>query len=532
MKKSCTLAVVLTVAALTLIWVSGCKKQTTAVGSGSESGKIVSAEPTSFKEVTSKLDPGGSFYMYLSTEQALQNLSGKIGTWRDAVSSMPDMQDQQQAITNGFNIVTRLVKDSGIEDISGVGMSSIAREPGFYFNKMVVHHYSGQGNGFIWTMFGKEAHELAGLDLLPTNTAMAAFYDFDVAQGWSVIQKECEQSGFPQARQFLKDFPQQFEQGAGMKWDEVLGSLGGEFGMVVTLNEDRMVTIPVPGQGTMDIPEPAIMLVAKVKNDAIFNHIDEALQKTRQRIIRVDKGGLKMRTIPVPLPLPITLRPTLATSDGYLFVATSDAVIQEALGVKGGKAGLKSTAEFKKLSTGVPLEGNEFCFLSQRFGQAMMKLQQQAFEMNSQMPPQLKQLMQSLIKPDKAGYMFGVGGNTDEGWIAVGNGNQGGGSVLAAGAAVPVGLLAAIAVPNFIKARDVAQRNTCINNLRIIDGAKQMWALENNKTTGAVPSWSDLKPYLGKNAAKLKCPVGGEYIIGAVGEKPRCSIAGHELPQS
>ena len=41
-----------------------------------------------------------------------------------------------------------------------------------------------------------------------------------------------------------------------------------------------------------------------------------------------------------------------------------------------------------------------------------------------------------------------------------------------------IGLLAAIAIPNFVKARETARRNTCINNLRLIDGAKQTWALE------------------------------------------------------
>ena len=40
-----------------------------------------------------------------------------------------------------------------------------------------------------------------------------------------------------------------------------------------------------------------------------------------------------------------------------------------------------------------------------------------------------------------------------------------------------IGLLAAIAIPNFVRARNTAQKNTCINNLRQIDGAKQQWAL-------------------------------------------------------
>lgn len=528
MKKVSTLFLVLAVAALGVIWMSGCGKKTVPV----ESGKIVSAEPTSFKEVTSKLDPGGNFYLYLSTEQLLANLSDNLATWRDAVTSIPNLKDQQETVTNAFNVGTRLIKDSGVEDISGLGMSSIAREPGFYYNKLVVHHYSGQGNGFIWTLFGKAPHELGALDLLPTNTAMAAFYDLDAAQAWAVIQRECEQSGIPQAADLLKNFPQQFEQGSGMKWSDVLDSLGGEFGFVVTLNDQKMVTIPLPGQ-SLEIPDPAFMMVAKVKNDAIFNHIDESMKKNRQRgLIRVDKDGLKMRTMPVPVPLSITLRPSVATGGGYLFFSTSDALVKEAMAVKGGKAGLKSTEEFKKLATDVPLEGNEFCFVSQRFGQTMAKIQQQTLQMNDQASPKMKELLQSFMKPDKAAFMFAVGANTDEGWIAVGNGNKGGGSALAASAAVPAGILAAIALPNFFQAREVAQRNKCLNNLRQIDAAKQVWATENNKTPADVPTWTDIKPYLGKNAGKLTCPKGGEYIIGAVGEKPRCSIPGHTLPSS
>ena len=60
-----------------------------------------------------------------------------------------------------------------------------------------------------------------------------------------------------------------------------------------------------------------------------------------------------------------------------------------------------------------------------------------------------------------------------------------------------IGLLAAIAIPNFVKARTTAQRNACINNLRQIDGAKEQWALENNKTTGTqVASVSVVSGYI------------------------------------
>src|SRR4029077_6176876 len=122
------------------------------------------------------------------------------------------------------------------------------------------------------------------------------------------------------------------------------------------------------------------------------------------------KDGLKMRTVG-PIPFGVNLKPTIALSQGYLFLATSDAIVQEALAVKGGKAGLKSTDEFKKLTAGVPQQGNQFCFLSKRFGETLMTLQANAMENNSQTPPQIKELMQSLMQPEKAGFAFMVGGN-------------------------------------------------------------------------------------------------------------------------
>jgi FtsZ-binding cell division protein ZapB len=74
------------------------------------------------------------------------------------------------------------------------------------------------------------------------------------------------------------------------------------------------------------------------------------------------------------------------------------------------------------------------------------------------------------------------------------------------------------------------QQNACINNLRIIDAAKQQWALEKNQTVAAVPVAEDLVPYL-KDGIFPSCPAGGLYSINAVGEMPTCSIAGHALVQ-
>ena len=92
-----------------------------------------------------------------------------------------------------------------------------------------------------------------------------------------------------------------------------------------------------------------------------------------------------------------------------------------------------------------------------------------------------------------------------------------------------IGLLAAIAIPNFVRARKTSQTNACINNLRQIDSAKQQWALEANQTGNAEPAESAIAPYIGRDvsattlaAAGCNCPVGGTYDINALDATPSC----------
>jgi hypothetical protein len=96
---------------------------------------------------------------------------------------------------------------------------------------------------------------------------------------------------------------------------------------------------------------------------------------------------------------------------------------------------------------------------------------------------------------------------------------------------IMIPLMAAIAIPNFVKARSTAQKNACINNLRLIDGAKQQWALENNQNEDAIPHPEDLNKFLPRSFDEVKCPAGGTYSINRVADKPVCSIPEHHLPE-
>ena len=96
-----------------------------------------------------------------------------------------------------------------------------------------------------------------------------------------------------------------------------------------------------------------------------------------------------------------------------------------------------------------------------------------------------------------------------------------------------IGLLAAIAIPNFVRARTASQENACINNLRVIDGAIQQWALENKQAATQIVTEANIIPFL-KNPVTV-CPSGGitfadSCTIGNVATAPVCrKVETHKL---
>ncbi len=93
-----------------------------------------------------------------------------------------------------------------------------------------------------------------------------------------------------------------------------------------------------------------------------------------------------------------------------------------------------------------------------------------------------------------------------------------------------IGLLAAIAIPNFVRSRAKSQATACINNMRQIDSAIEQFSLEHGLKAGDAISWpNDLTPYIKLNAAGSipGCPAGGSYTPTLVGNIPSilCSLS-------
>ena len=94
-----------------------------------------------------------------------------------------------------------------------------------------------------------------------------------------------------------------------------------------------------------------------------------------------------------------------------------------------------------------------------------------------------------------------------------------------------IGILLAIAVPNFIKARESSRTKACVANLKQIDSGKEQWAMDNKKDSSDTPVEADLTGNAGYIKSFPSCPSGGTYTIAAISTPPSCTEVanGHVL---
>ena len=367
------------------------------------------------------MDPGGDFYLYLSTAQWLGKLSQGVDSMRDAMLSGSGGQTTQdpQLTQKEFALLKDIVQKSGLEQISGIGASSFATAPGLHRNKGFVHHYPDQASGLIWTLGGKEPHALTGLDFLPADTGWAGIGDFDLAQLINFLRQEAAQSGIPQAQQAVTQWQTQFAGVSGLQLDDVLQSLNGSIGTILTLDATSTISVPM-GNENQSIPSPRLAILLAVKNDLIFKQVDKMVSGN-PGVIKVDEPDLRMRTMPLPFIMPsLNLRPSVAQWNGYLVIASDDQLIRDMVAVQKGAPGFKSTPEYATLSAGMPEQGNAFAVSTQRFAETMRKFQgQMTMNRPGINPAQAAVMRQWIASYQKIGSAYAVRVQTPNGWLGV-----------------------------------------------------------------------------------------------------------------
>ncbi|MCX6564963.1 MAG: type II secretion system protein GspG [Candidatus Aminicenantes bacterium] len=442
--------------------------------------KMKPAEPTSFNAVTAKLDAGGDLYAYFDTARFIRSVEELIANFAKAA---PFKADDKEAAVASF--VIRLLGKSGLNEISGVGLSNVAVASGLQRTRMVVHHDPDKNTGLIWQLAQTGSRELTELDLLPADTALAAFNEFRLDRFWTWVKQELEASGIPGAVNFAKQAEPMLA-AQGMDLPKLLGSLTGSVGYVVTLDKERTISLP-GGESALTIPEPGLGIVIGVKDATLFDLLKSKLPMAAFS----EKDGRKTLQFP-SIPAPLPLEPCVTADKGILIAASTPRLVDAILQARAKGDGLVKADEYKELARNVPARGNGFAYVSPRLWRIYANFLEKAAAGKPEDKP-FKDILFSMFPRELKA--FGVMESRADGVVWTSCHNMNPEMMVLMPLASVAGVAAAVAAPNLVKAADKAKVNGTQAVLKTVGIALEAYLIQNGNSPSA-KSFADLQAAL------------------------------------
>ncbi len=244
-------------------------------------------------------------------------------------------------------------------------------------------------------------------------------------------------------------------------------------------------------------------------------------------------SGSTINTLNLPLPSPVPVSLTFAHHKGMLLIGSNNQVVTDAINAYANKNGLITDKDFINAFKDLPLKNNGLSYVSQRFADTIAGVQSKFMaSASAELDTQSTEMLEKMMKMNGFGPSASVTLNWKSGVLSHGVGSSGGRQLVAGAAVAPIGMMAAIAIPSFVKAKAASKQNACINNLRQIDSAKEQSAMANNWSNGKAinpgsPEENSVNQYI--KGGGPTCPDGGTYTYGPIGTLPVCSNPEHSL---
>lgn len=430
-------------------------------GGGSTGSGITPAKKSSFDEVTAKLDKGGTFYMYASTEKIMKTLDEVAVSLRKIMEMQAGKEPEKMKwALSIFDFVYGLVKKVGVMEISGIGISSVPIEGELNHTRVAVHHYKDKSSGLMWQLMKDGPHELGALKLLPANTVLAGFGDAKFKHLWEWIKKEAENSSMPKFKEGLAQLEPMMQK-QGLDLLKLLDGLTGEIGYVITFDETNMKKMPM-GNVAMEIPDPALAIVLPLKDGYLFDLLESKMKFAK----KAEKEGITMLQIPMR-PMPITVKPVIAKTGSHIVIASNTAILDAMLAAEKDGNGLTGTDEFKRLSAHIPTKGNSFRYTSPRFTKAITGLWEKMVQQSRPMDSEAKAAAKMFMKLFSGEIgVFAVTQHLEDGGLTVMNHTMGMEYALLMPAVFVTGIVAAIAIPNMLTALSKGKQKATMGDMK------------------------------------------------------------------
>ncbi len=372
-----------------------------------------SAVDNTYWRVTSRLDPGGEAFAYFHAEEVGKAAQAVLDGLLRNVASLPECSRDQAM--KGLGMIDLMFKGYGLDEISGVGFSSFAIQPGLHRVRAVIHHRPGRNKGLLWNILGPSPRSLDEAEMLPAGAALATVSDYDffkliewtsqiapriAAQGGASVQAPTPEQSMAMVKAGL--------QMAGIDYDRLRKSYGGRLGMVLALDPEKRVVLPAK-ERPLSIPEPEFALMMRVNDTYLLDTLRAKLPPQAQAKFS-DAGGVKKIAFP-RLPLPLPLEPVVVQQGEWLIAASRPALAEKILDRRTPR--LAASAAFREISAKAPRRGNGFGYIDP----LLPRLVAQALRENMagfQPRPALEKILAVL---EGGRGLYWVVENTDEGLI-------------------------------------------------------------------------------------------------------------------
>jgi hypothetical protein len=315
-----------------------------------------SAVNNTYWQVTAKLDQGGEAFGYLHTEKITAAFMRLLANLEKNMA--PSAVAGQDKTAQAFAMLNMLFKGYGLEEIGGLGYSSITLRPGLHRSRIVIYHRPGRDKGLIWNIAGPAPRYLDEIAMLADDTALAFISDYNVEKLAAWIGQQGQKMPGQEMGQGLGMMKMGLA-AAGIDGDRLLKSYGGRLGFLLTLDPEKRVTIPLSGS-SISIPEPGMAILIQVNDSYLFDLIKGKLAASGKAQIS-DEAGVKKIIFP-RLPMPLPLEPTIAQKGNWLLAASMGSVVKSVFGSEGRR--LNDDEEFKAMAYKMPRRGNGFGYIS------------------------------------------------------------------------------------------------------------------------------------------------------------------------
>ncbi len=472
------------------------------------------AKEALFRSAMAELDPGGDVLAYMNMDGLFR---GGMNSLAEFIRAVGGQEPDTAKVLAIIEKVHAFLDYAGLYDFNAMGMSSVPLGDGLHDVKIFMGRTPKTPAPPLWSIYGGAPHAPTALTWIPDDAAIGGAFDLDLQMLWDLMLKGVGDLGGDAALQKVTGTLDGLKTDPGVDMTRTIQSLGGQMIFAVTLSRTETITLPL-GARPYAMPKPGLLVGLAVKDETLLQTLQKMLRESGAEVDQVEMEGATVFTPPnAPAEEPFV--PAFCQQDGYLLFASNPQILKAALVAHKDGKGLPTNPGYQKLAGRVPSEVNGIEYVDERYMQVMMDIGLRDLA-NDPNAAAIKPFVEKIMKLVYGqGPMISVWVNKPHGMVSQTISAISGRQMAAYMAVMPVAVVAGIAMPAIVGAKEKAQDAQAMNALRMVDAAKEMWAMDGNRPEGTDVTEEDLAPFLMGGALP---PVinGGRIQINPVGEPP------------